>query len=389
MHIVYAVTTCSDKTYARLFGDKPKKPSFQAQKYHCLLIDGLSKGAEVDVIANPPVNRDVLDKPFLFLEEEQAHGARFRYLPGIRNRLLKGLWIGFGTFFGVLKTARKDSAVVVDVLHRVTSLSALLAAKLKGIPCVGIITDMPDHLSGSKLSKWVSNSVIRYCTCYVLMIESMNTYIGNKTKPNIVLEGHADISMEKKIPSLERKHKPRVCLYAGGVTRQYGLHNLVEAFRLADLGDTQLHIYGPGDCVELVKEASKEDPRIFYGGMLLSSEVVEKEMEATLLINPPPTDSPFLQHSFPSKTMEYMASGSPVLTTILPGMPREYHPHVYLIPDETPAGIAKELKAVLSQTDEELFQKGMEGRRFVLEEKNNVVQAKKILDMLEAMKKGT
>ncbi len=389
MHILYTVTTCSNQVYERLFADAKTKPSFQAQKYHCLLIEGLSRAAEVDVIANPPVNRSVLKKPFVFLEKEEAHGAVFHYLPGIRNPLLKALWVGVGTFFQVLFKARKDSAVVVDILHRVTSVAALLAAKLRGIPCVGIITDMPDHLSGSRLSKWVANSVIQYCSCYVLMIESMNTYIGNETKPYVVLEGHSDISMEKKIPSLARKHKPRVCLYAGGVTRQYGLHNLVEAFRMAELGDTQLHIYGPGDCVELVKEASKEDPRIFYGGMLLSSEVVEKEMEATLLINPPPTDSPFLQHSFPSKTMEYMASGSPVLTTVLPGMPREYHPYVYLMPDETPEGIARELKRVLSQTDEELFQKGMEGRRFVLEEKNNVVQAKKILDMLNAMKKGT
>ena len=32
MHIVYAVTTCSDRTYAALFQDCPQKPAFQSQK---------------------------------------------------------------------------------------------------------------------------------------------------------------------------------------------------------------------------------------------------------------------------------------------------------------------------------------------------------------------
>ena len=67
---------------------------------------------------------------------------------------------------------------------------------------------------------------------------------------------------------------------------------------------------------------------------------------------------------------------------MLPGMPKEYHPYVYLLADETADGIAKMLTEVLSNSDETLFQKGSEARSFVLEQKNNVVQAQKILEML-------
>ena len=118
--------------------------------------------------------------------------------------------------------------------------------------------------------------------------------------------------------------------------------------------------------------------------MLLSHQVVEEEQKATLLINPRPTDEEYVKYSFPSKTMEYMASGTPVLTTDLPGMPREYLPYVNLIREETPQGIAKALKEVLSRPEEALRQQGLEARCFVLEERNNVVQAKKILCMLES-----
>ena len=100
-------------------------------------------------------------------------------------------------------------------------------------------------------------------------------------------------------------------------------------------------------------------------------------------MNPRPTHEEFVKYSFPSKTMEYMASGTPVLTTRLPGMPKEYYPYVDFIEEESAAGIAAALKAVLTRSDEELFQKGQKARAFVLEGRNNVVQAKRILTMLE------
>ncbi|MBQ2928290.1 MAG: glycosyltransferase [Oscillospiraceae bacterium] len=387
MHIIYAVTTCSDRVYKQLFSHVSVKPAFQSQKYHRLLIEGLAAGAKVDVVANPPVNASVLDRNFVRLPQETEGGARYRYIPAIRNSALKAACVGLGTFFQTLFLIRKDSAVIVDGLNRVTALSAMLAARLRGCPCIGIVTDLPDMLGGGSFSKKLANFVIRHCTGYVLLTEAMNTYLNHKGKPYVVLEGHSDISMREKVPSLERKSAPRICFYAGGVSKQYGLGNLVEGFRKANVDNACLHIYGPGDYVEELQQIAAEDPRIFYGGMLLNTEIVEKELEATLLVNPRPTDEEYVQYSFPSKTMEYMASGTPVLTTVLPGMPKEYHPYVYLLEDETADGIAEKLREVLENSREELFRKGSEARAFVLDQKNNVIQARKLLDLLEKNKR--
>jgi len=381
MHIIYAVTTCSDRVYKQLFSKVKVKPAFQSQKYHRLLIEGLAAGTEVDVVANPPVNRSVLSENFVRLPKEEEGGACYRYIPAIRNPVLKAAAVGFGTFFRTFFLIRKDSAVVVDGLNRVTALSAMLAARLRGKPCVGIVTDLPDMLSGSRFSKGLANFVIRHCTHYVLLTEAMNDYLNKQGKPYVILEGHADITMADRIPAMEKKAEQRICFYAGGVSKQYGLANLVEGFRKADLPNTRLHIYGPGDYVKQLQQIAAEDGRIFYGGMLLNTEIVDREQEATPLVNPRPTDEEYVKYSFPSKTMEYMASGTPVLTTVLPGMPREYHPYVYLLEEETADGIAKMLQEVLAHSDEELFQKGSAARRFVLEQKNNVIQARKILEM--------
>lgn len=385
MHILYAVTTCSDAAYRRLFDQVAVKPAFQAQKYHRLLLEGLAAHTQVDVIANPPVNRQVLSRGFVRMPREQEGGAVYHNLPAVRNPLAKALVVGFGTFFQVLFRADRDGAVVVDGLNRVTALAALAAARLRRRPCIGIVTDLPEMLSGSGMSIRLSQFVIRHCTGYVFLTQAMNDRLNPDGKPYVILEGHADIAMGQVSPSLEEKHKPRVCLYAGGVSRDYGLAELVEGFRLANLPDTQLHIYGPGDYVPELEQIAQQDSRIVYGGMLLSSQVVQREREATLLVNPRPTGEEFVKYSFPSKTMEYMASGTPVLTTDLPGMPPEYHDYVYRIFREDAPGIAQALTQVLCHSDQELLEKGQAARDFVLREKNNVTQAKKILDLLERM----
>lgn len=71
------------------------------------------------------------------------------------------------------------------------------------------------------------------------------------------------------------------------------------------------------------------------------------------------------------------------LTTKLPGMPSEYHDFVYLFDDESVEGMARTLEWVLSLPKAELHAKGNAAKEFVLREKNNVVQAKKLLNLFE------
>lgn len=384
MHIIYSVATCSNQVYTQLFADTKSKPAYQAQKYHRLLIEGLAAHTRVDVIATPPVNRKVMDKPIVRFRDHREGGASYHHLPAVRDPYCKGLTMAFGTFFRTLRLADKDSVVIVDCLNRIIATSALLAARLRKRRCVGIVMDLPDMFhNGRKFYTALGNWIIRHCTDYIVLTQATNDYINPQGKPYVLLEGQSDITMQEKEPSLAEKHSPRVVLYAGGVSREYGLDTLTEGFLQADIQNAQLHIYGPGDYVEELQEISRKDSRVFYGGMLLNTEIVEKERQATLLVNPRPTDAEFVKYSFPSKTMEYMSTGTPLLTTVLPGMPREYHPYVYLLEEETVDGMARKLRKVMGQPEKALFQKGLAAREFILNEKNNVVQAKKILDMLE------
>ena len=381
MNIVYASASVSASAYAALYGASKVKPVFQAQKYNRLFIEGLAHHTRVDAIGYPDAGSTVRPERIVKLKPETVGNAHYHYLWGFRGPYRR-LHLLFGTFFKSLRLLNGDSAVVVDCLNQMAGLGAMLAARLRGKPCIGIVTDLPQFM-GSGASFAVSRYLIRHCTGYVLLTEAMNAVVNPTGKPHVVLEGHADAAMEQCRPSLERKACKRICLYAGSINRIYGIGMLVEGFLLANLPDVELHIYGSGDYEQELTEIAEKHPNITYGGLLLPSQVVEKEMEAALLVNPRPSDEEFVRYSFPSKTMEYMSTGTPVLMTKLPCLPKEYLPHLYLIEQETPEGVARALRDTLAKDDETLFQKGIGARNFVLKERSNVIQAKKVLDMLE------
>ena len=180
----------------------------------------------------------------------------------------------------------------------------------------------------------------------------------------------------------EEKEIPPCVVYAGGLHEKFGVLKLVQAFTEADIPNYELKLYGSGQAVEKMKELSKENLKIKYMGVVPVSEIEVQERRAVLLVNPRPTSEEFTKYSFPSKTLEYMVSGTPLLTTMLPGIPKEYFDYVYTFGDETVKGMRDTLCRVLNFAPDDLKKKGMAGKDFVLKEKNNVIQGEKIVDFM-------
>ena len=59
MQILYTSCLCSENKYKDLFGKIIFKPGQQVQKYHRLIVEGLSKidGVKVKIITTPPTTR--------------------------------------------------------------------------------------------------------------------------------------------------------------------------------------------------------------------------------------------------------------------------------------------------------------------------------------------
>ena len=81
--------------------------------------------------------------------------------------------------------------------------------------------------------------------------------------------------------------------------------------------------------------------------------------------------------------MEYMASGTCVLMTDLPGVGKEYKEKAFIIKDESEEGMAESISEVLCKPDSELEVMGRKAREFVAEHKNKRIQAAKLWEMFE------
>lgn len=216
---------------------------------------------------------------------------------------------------------------------------------------------------------------------YVVLTEQMAEVLNAEGKPYLVMEGLADAQAASPDPDGSEKTSHPSVLYAGALRKEYGLETLVRGFQAWDEPDAELVVYGQGDYATELSSIADADPRITYHGAVPMAEVVEAEHRAWLLVNPRPADQEFTKYSFPSKNMEYLVSGTAVLTTRLPGMPREYLEHVLTIDEPGPAGVAQALAKALAEGRDGLLRRGEQGRAFVLDHKNNVHQASRILSL--------
>ena len=379
IELLYSSCLCSEKIEKKLLQADSSGYAFQIQKYHRLLAKGfVHNGTKVMALSHPR-NIEVLG-----LEnrtEEWENGIAYTYVVKEQNGYRGLLRESFSVARQLLKQ-HLSAVVVCDVLNFTVSFGATLAGRLMGREVIGILTDFPEQLSGRKdLNSRLIWFLVSLCTCYVVLTEQMKEQL-NPRKPAIVLEGHVDSNLGGVENCLDRKHPKKVCLYAGALHRKYGIEKLVKAFLMADIADAELHLYGDGDYVEELKKL--RDDRVHFFGTAPNCVIVEEELKSRLLVNPRPTDGAFTRYSFPSKNLEYMASGTPLLTTKLPGMPAEHAAFVYFFKDESVEGMSATLKELLSKPVEELHQKGMAAKKYILENKTETKQARRILEFIQA-----
>lgn len=391
MKILYLSNACPQEDFHRIFTGK-KIPSQAAQKYHTLQIDGLREaGQNVTALCIPPISRATYGKVFFRFKEGDGS---YLYPTMINIPVIRNIWMFLYVFFFVLKrtVGKRGDAVICDVLNTTVSMAVLSACFFTGKQTVGIVTDVPTKRAFKiknpikKFASWVCSAMLGSFDKYIFLTPAMNDLINKKGRPYLISEGHVDRRAAKIVNSISQKYEKKVCFYAGSLRKIYGIPYLVEGFLKANMENTELHIYGAGEYEKELEELTKQYPSVRFFGIIPNRQIVEEERKATLLINPRPTTEEYTQYSFPSKNMEYMVSGTPVLTTCLPGMPREYEDYVYLLPEENAEGMANKLKELLSKSEEELFLFGQKAKAFVLENKSNLTQAQRICALLKDKK---
>lgn len=401
MKILLLGSLISSEQMEQLNSNSKEKASVAPVNYETMLAKGLAEnGAEVEALSVPAVaayphsiykridaNQEVVEEKIKVQWVPFVNIQGFKQISIQRNieKLLKQ-W---------LKENReiKDKVVLMYSIYPPYSESAIRLCKEYGCHLCAVITDLPEYMYSWKnmtgirgwYSKRLSEKMLALqdkCDSYILFTKPMAAKMGIEDKPYIVSEGFCDASIFADIPDQE-KYDRKTILYGGNLSRLYGIRNLVKGFMKTDL-DAELHLYGAGEDAAFIEECAKQDPRIKFFGRVDRKTLLVALKKAHLLVVNKPTADDYSNYSFSSKMLEYMASGTPLLTTKVGGMPEEYYEYLYFITNESQDGIAQAIKAVMEKSVEELHNKGAKARKFATEQKSYFKMAKETAIFLNA-----
>lgn len=282
-----------------------------------------------------------------------------------------------------------QTTIAVYSLHTSFLKAAVsVRRKFRNVKVVVIVPDLPEYMGGDmtgaigflrRKNIGLQNRLLREADGFIALTEAMKERLVTDNRPFSVIEGIYNTSGE---PGNVEKEKVKTILYCGTLARRYNVMNLVNAVRKLHRKDFVLEIYGDGGAREEIERISSDDNRIKYCGQKPRAEILKRQREATLLVNPRTAEGDFTKYSFPSKTMEYLASGTPALIYRLPGIPEEYYRHCFSFSEPSVEALSGEIDRILSLPSEELEKMGGEAREFVLTRKNPIMQTGKLIELI-------
>lgn len=190
------------------------------------------------------------------------------------------------------------------------------------------------------------------------------------TKKWEVFEGIPDISVYDEVSNGKTLRKDFVMSYAGGLTKEANLEAFIKAVKMTKRTDVRFVIMGTGPEEQNIKKITSEFDFVDFRGMCNHSDVIKQLVSSDLLVIPRSTCFEYTKFSCPSKLLEYMGSGVPVVTTHLAGIPDDYIPHVFLFEDDSAEGMMRTLNKILSLPSDVLIEKGISARSFLEKEKS-------------------
>ncbi len=286
----------------------------------------------------------------------------------------------------------KGEEVTVFVYQMATRFMRAALEVKKIIPKTKIVLIVPDlpqfmDMHMSRVKKILKDvdwrnicKLMKSVDKYVIYSRHMADFLGLAEGQYIVMEGSFDPSLV--IEEEPQKSEKMAIMYSGVLDLRYGIRELLDAMNLLD-DKYELWFTGNGNAVPLIKERAENDSRIKNFGYLPSRyDLLKKQKEATMLISPRSTEEEASKYCFPSKIFEYMVSGNPVISTRIGGIPDEYFEYLVPIEKISAEEIAKAAEAVGNMSEAERIQLGNGGKRFILDNKSNTAQIKRVLEFL-------
>jgi len=288
----------------------------------------------------------------------------------------------------IRKNRKEKFNIICDSLSLENSLLGLILSKIFRIKIVSITTDLPrffynpiNHKLKDLLFARIGEFSLHFYNGYVLLSEYMSYEKFANTKPKLVIEGVCNVDFSETQINDVKDQSNKIFIYSGTLNNDSGVLTFMRAFEKANLQNIVFEIYSGDKTYKEFTDLLAEN--IKFMGYLPIKDLRMKLKVAHLLINPRPVELDFNRFSFPSKLIEYMASGTPVITTNLPNIPKLLLDTLYFFEKDDMEGIQKGLYQFLNSDQLQSKIKGENAKRIIEENYSHLIVGEKIFKLFQ------
>ena len=349
------------------------------QVFHRKFIRALSENYHVDVISLRPFSKSNCRIRRLDKAERITSKIHWHYLGIKRTRIFRYLscWLQTEKLFFKFP---KNTIIITDTINpRVLSLATSLSIQ-KHIPIFGVCTDSPSNITGTKRS--YSLFVFKLATHldgYVCLTESLNSLFNEKGKPSLIIAG----LVEDYLPQPTNINYKNYIFYSGTLLDKFGITNLVNAFLEDNNPNIKLLIAGHHIDNELRAKIHRK-PNIKFLGSLSNIDCLKYEQNALANINPRPFNEDLDRYSVPSKVLEYLRSGRPIISTNISALNDNFKNNIIWIKSNNEKDIIKALNKVYEMSEEDIKNLVLPGQQKSIELYSINSVSAKLKDFIES-----
>lgn len=153
----------------------------------------------------------------------------------------------------------------------------------------------------------------------ISIIQNYNSFLNCRKKYKYFYQGGIPKYNSNNITT-----SPINLIFTGTITKLTGIEKFAEQFGELKIPGIELHIYGKGDFNKLYS-LEKQYNNIFIHGYVSILELENAMLNAFAFVNPRDDKEESNQNTFPSKLLEYISYGKPILSTFSNSLDEEFN----------------------------------------------------------------
>lgn len=279
----------------------------------------------------------------------------------------------------ISKEEYSNATLIVYNTMTIFAKPVLDISRQMGLNCIAVVADLPIKFKKNFLRRMEDTRQINAISKFDALIP-LTEHIAKDFAPNTpycVVEAGCSPSDYGNQVEERPVDAVKTVVFSGTLNELSGIELMLDAMLLVKDQHIVLNIYGDGPLRKYVEQQVQSRKNVKYFGRIENNQMLQVQRSAWLLVCPRKSDDFTTKYTFPSKVLEYICAGVPVLANRLMGIPTEYEDYLTYAKSERPEDWAQMLEQILSDKNYEIYKhKALIARKNVLNAKTWDVQTR-------------